>query len=54
MARLLQACSYATAHPEAAQLVPDCVQHSMLDPIKNAVLRQALPLLPTIRSRTPH
>ncbi|PZS36589.1 MAG: radical SAM domain-containing protein [Pseudonocardiales bacterium] len=50
----LQACSYAMAHPETGKLVPACVQHSVLDPLENVALRQALPLLPTIRSRAQH
>ncbi len=44
----LQACSYAMAHPETGELVPACVQHSVLDPIENVALRRTLPLLPTI------
>ncbi len=47
----LQACSYAMAHPETGELVPACVQHSVLDPGENVALRQALPLLPTVRTR---
>lgn len=47
----LPACSYAMAHPETGQLVPACVQHSVLDPAENATLRQVLPLLPTVRAR---
>jgi len=46
----LQACSYAMAHPETGELVPACVQHSVLDPGENAALRHVLPLLPTVRS----
>ena len=46
----LQACSYAMAHPETGDLVPACVQHSVLDPVENAALRQTLPLLPTVVS----
>ncbi|MDT0263844.1 hypothetical protein [Jatrophihabitans lederbergiae] len=46
----LQACSYAMAHPETGELVPACVQHSVLDPGENVALRQFLPLLPTVRS----
>lgn len=46
----LQACSYAMARPETGQLVPACVQHSVLDPAENATLRQVLPLLPTVRA----
>ncbi len=39
------------AHPETGELVPACVQHSVLDPIENVALRRTLPLLPTIRRR---
>ncbi|MEO9222129.1 MAG: radical SAM domain-containing protein [Mycobacteriaceae bacterium] len=46
----LQACSYAMAHPETGQLVPACVQHSVLDPAENVALRRLLPLRPV---RTP-
>ncbi len=46
----LQACSYAMAHPETGDLVPACVQHSVLDPVENIALRQTLPLLPTVLS----
>ncbi len=42
----LQACSYAMAHPETGELVPACVQHSVLDPAENQVLRRLLPLTP--------
>ncbi|MGI8780921.1 MAG: radical SAM domain-containing protein, partial [Solirubrobacteraceae bacterium] len=42
----LQACSYAMAHPDEDRLVPACVQHSVLDPQENLVLRRALPLQP--------
>ena len=45
----LQACSYAMAHPETGQLVPACVQHSILDPQENIALRALLPLV-TLRS----
>jgi hypothetical protein len=45
----LQACSYAMAHPETGQLVPACVQHSVLDPEENRVLSQLLPL-PKVRT----
>jgi len=54
IARLLQACSYAMAHPETAQLVPARGQHSVLDPIENVALRQWLPVLPTLRPRVRH
>lgn len=40
----LRACSYAMAHPETGELVPACVQHSVLDPGENAALRTLLPL----------
>ncbi len=40
----LQACTYAMAHPETGELVPACVQHSVLDPGENANLRELLPL----------
>ncbi len=40
----LAACSYAMAHPETGELVPACVQHSVLDPGENEQLRRLLPL----------
>ncbi len=40
----LGACSYAMAHPETGELVPACVQHSVLDPAANATLARELPL----------
>lgn len=40
----LSACTYAMAHPETGQLVPACVQHSVLDPGENEQLRRLLPL----------
>lgn len=40
----LAACSYAMAHPETGELVPACVQHSVLDPAQNVGLRRLLPL----------
>ena len=40
----LQACSYAMAHPESGELVPACVQHSVLDPAENLRLQEVLPL----------
>ncbi|MDQ2849665.1 MAG: radical SAM domain-containing protein [Actinomycetota bacterium] len=49
----LAACSYAMAHPETGELVPACVQHSVLDPQENEVLRRELPLplpMPRLRS----
>ncbi|WP_353649975.1 radical SAM domain-containing protein [Nakamurella sp. A5-74] len=49
----LAACSYAMAHPETGELVPACVQHSVLDPGENAALRTLLPLTPIGRRRQP-
>ena len=40
----LAACTYAMAHPETGELVPACVQHSVLDPAENVALRRFLPL----------
>jgi hypothetical protein len=40
----LQACSYSMAHPETGELVPACVQHSVLDPQENLRLQALLPL----------
>jgi len=45
----LRACSYAMAHPESGELVPACVQHSVLDPVENVALRRLLPLTPVDR-----
>jgi hypothetical protein len=45
----LRACHYAMAHPETGELVPACVQHSVLDPDENRELRVLLPL-PTVRA----
>jgi len=42
----LQACSYAMAHPDSDELVPACVQHSVLDPQENLRLQELLPLVP--------
>jgi hypothetical protein len=42
----LQACAYAMAHPDDDLIVPACVQHSVLDPLEIAALRQELPLRP--------
>jgi hypothetical protein len=39
----LHACVYTMAHPESGELVPACVQHSVLDPIENRQLVQLLP-----------
>ncbi|PZS36827.1 MAG: radical SAM domain-containing protein [Pseudonocardiales bacterium] len=44
----LAACSYAMAHPETGELVPACVQHSVLDPGENIALRRLLPM-PALR-----
>ena len=46
----LAACSYAMAHPESGELVPACVQHSVLDPGENFELRRLLPLTPVGRA----
>lgn len=40
----LRSCFYAMAHPETGEIVPACVQHSVLDPEENVVLAQLLPL----------
>ena len=40
----LRACFYTMAHPDTGELVPACVQHSVLDPSENATLRRLLPL----------
>jgi hypothetical protein len=34
------------AHPEHGELVPACVQHSVLDPQENLRLQRLLPLTP--------
>ena len=47
----LRACSYAMAHPDTGELVPACVQHSVLDPAENVVLRRLLPLTPVTGRR---
>jgi hypothetical protein len=41
----LAACSYAMAHPDEDMLVPACVQHAVLDPQENEILRQRLPMV---------
>ena len=46
----LAACTYSMAHPETGELVPACVQHSVLDPTQNRGLRQLLPLNVLTRS----
>ncbi len=48
----LAACSYAMAHPETGEVVPACVQHSVLDPAENVTLRALLPLTPVRRHRS--
>lgn len=40
----LRACSYSMAHPETGEIVPACVQHSVLDPGENIELRRLLPI----------
>ena len=40
----LQACAYAMGHPESGEVVPACVQHSVLDPQENVQLVKLLPL----------
>ncbi|WP_249010527.1 hypothetical protein [Conexibacter sp. DBS9H8] len=42
----LRSCSYAMAHPDTGRLVPACVQHSVLDPEENLMLRELLPIGP--------
>lgn len=44
----LRACAYSMAHPETGELVPACVQHSVLDPGENQRLVTMLPM-PTRR-----
>lgn len=44
----LQACVYTMAHPDTGELVPACVQHSVLDPVENKQLLTLLPM-PTRR-----
>ncbi|HEX4109744.1 MAG TPA: hypothetical protein VHX88_16530 [Solirubrobacteraceae bacterium] len=40
----LSACFYTMGHPETGELVPACVQHSVLDPLENERLVRLLPL----------
>jgi hypothetical protein len=40
----LRSCVYTMAHPDRHQLVPACVQHSVLDPGENVALRRLLPI----------
>jgi hypothetical protein len=49
----LAACVYTMGHPETGDLVPACVQHSLLDPEENRRLAVALPL-PARRGAGPH
>jgi hypothetical protein len=42
----LQACVYTMGHPGTGQLVPACVQHSLLDPGENRQLVKLLPRSP--------
>ena len=44
----LLACTYTMGHPDTGELVPACVQHSILDPDENRRLAVSLPL-PTRR-----
>jgi hypothetical protein len=40
----LSACAYEMAQPGSNELVPACVQHSVLDPRENIALHKLLPL----------
>lgn len=40
----LRACAYGMAHPDRDQIVPACVQHSVLDETENTHLMRRLPL----------
>lgn len=40
------------AHPDTGELVPACLQHSVLDPVENQVLRRLLPLTPIRQGST--
>ena len=40
----LKACVYTMGHPERGELLPACVQHSVLDPGENRQLVEILPL----------
>lgn len=42
----LGACMYTMSHPETGQLIPACVQHSVLDAGENVGLRKMLPIRP--------
>jgi len=48
----LRACVYSMAHPETGEIVPACVQHSVLDPGANRHLAVLLPH-PTLRPTLP-
>lgn len=39
----LQACAYSMPHPERNQMIPACVQHSVLDQAENEALVRLLP-----------
>ncbi len=47
----LEACAYTMGHPATDELVPACVQHSVLDPLENRDLATLLPL-PRRRNNT--
>lgn len=49
----LGSCMYAMSHPETGELVPACVQHSVLDPVEDVGLRRLLPLTPATGSGLP-
>jgi hypothetical protein len=49
----LGSCMYAMGHPETGELVPACVQHSVLDPVENVGLRRLLPLVPATADGRP-
>jgi hypothetical protein len=49
----LGSCMYAMSHPETGELVPACVQHSVLDPAENVGLRRLLPLTPATAGHRP-
>ena len=49
----LGSCMYAMSHPETGELVPACVQHSVLDRSENVGLRRLLPLNPSNSSGPP-
>ena len=45
----LAACVYGMAHPECGEIVPACVQHSVLDPDETSRLAELLPLTRRLR-----